>query len=251
MNITGNTILITGGGTGIGRGLAEAFQALGNQVIIAGRRQQALDETTAANPGMQAVALDVEDAIAVRAFAARMTKDYPTLNGLINNAGIMRAENLLAQSDDLADMEATITTNLLGPIRLTAALLSHLQKQPQATIINVSSGLAFVPLAMTPTYSATKAALHAYTQALRFQLRETTTQVIELIPPAVATDLMPGAASSPHAMRLNEFIAESMHLLQTQPSATEICVERVKFLRFAAESGQFDTVFNTLNQRSR
>jgi uncharacterized oxidoreductase len=148
-------------------------------------------------------------------------------------------------------MEATITTNLLGPIRLTAALLPHLQQQPQATIINVSSGLAFVPLALTPTYSATKAALHAYTQALRFQLRNTTTQVIELIPPAVTTDLMPGSATNPHMMPLNEFIAESMHLLQTQPSATEICVERVKFLRNAAESGQYDTVFTTLNQRAR
>ncbi|MCX6047831.1 MAG: SDR family oxidoreductase [Chloroflexi bacterium] len=251
MNMTGNTILITGGGSGIGRGLAEALHALGNQVIIAGRRQQALNETTAANPGMQSIVLDMEDASAIRAFATRITKDYPALNVLINNAGIMRAENLLDQPADLADMEATITTNLLGPIRLTAALLPHLQQQAQATILNVSSGLAFVPLALTPTYSATKAALHAYTQALRFQLRATTTEVIELIPPAVATDLMPGSASNPHMMPLNEFIAESMHLLQTQPSATEICVERVKFLRNAAERGQFDTVFTTLNQRAR
>jgi uncharacterized oxidoreductase len=248
MNITGNTILITGGGSGIGRGLAESFYALGNQVIIAGRRRQALDETTAVNPGMQSVTLDVEDAAAIRAFAARIAQDYPGLNVLINNAGIMRAENLLAQPNDLADMETTITTNLLGPIRLTNALLPHLQKQPQATIINVSSGLAFVPLILTPTYSATKAAIHSYTQALRFQLRETATQVIELIPPAVATDLMPGGASNPRMMPLNEFIAESMNLLKAQPSAAEICVERVKFLRYAAEGGQFDTVFNTLNQ---
>lgn len=248
MNSTGNTILITGGGSGIGRGLAEAFHALGNQVIIAGRRKQALDEATAANPGMQSVILDVEDAAAIRAFAARITQDYPALNVLINNAGIMRIENLLAQPDDLADVEATIITNLLGPLRLTAALLPHLQKQSEATIINVSSGLAFVPLAMTPTYSATKAALHSYTQALRFQLRDTTTQVIELIPPAVATEILPGASSNPNAMPLNDFIAESMNLLKTQPSATEICVEPVKFLRYATDGGQFDTVFNTLNQ---
>ncbi|MEO7910596.1 MAG: SDR family oxidoreductase [Roseiflexaceae bacterium] len=251
MNITGNTILITGGGSGIGRGLAESFHALGNQVIIAGRRQQALDETTAANPGMKSAILDVEDAGVIRAFAARLTKDYPALNVLINNAGIMRAENLLTQPEDLADMEATIVTNLFGPLRLTAALLSHLQKQPQATIINLSSGLAFVPLALTPTYSATKAAIHSYTQALRFQLRETTIQVIELIPPAVATDLMAGGASDPRRMPLNEYIAESMNLLKTQPSAMEISVERVKFLRFAAESGQFDSVFNTMNPASR
>lgn len=251
MKITGNTILITGGGSGIGRGLAEAFQALGNQVIIAGRREQALDETTAANPGMKSLVLDIEDATAIRAFATRVIEDYPSLNVLINNAGIMRVENLLKQEDNLTDMEATITTNLLGPIRLTAALLPHLQKQSQATIITVSSGLAFVPLALTPTYSATKASIHSYTQALRFQLRDSTTQVIELIPPAVATDLLPGSKKDPHVMPLEEFIAESMNILKTQPLAPEICVERVKFLRYAAETGQFDTTFNSLNQRAR
>ncbi len=248
MKITGNTILITGGGSGIGRGLAESFLTLGNQVIIAGRRQQALDETTAANPGMRSVVFDVENTANIRTFVEHLRADFPDLNVLINNAGIMRAENLLAQTADLEDMEATITTNLLGPIRLIAALLPDLQKQPTATIINVSSGLAFVPAAFTPTYSATKAAIHSYTQALRFQLRNTSTQVIELIPPAVATELMPGSASNPRSMPLNEFIAESMNLLKTQPSAIEISVERVKFLRYAAEEGQFDSVFNNLNQ---
>lgn len=251
MNISGNTILITGGGSGIGRGLAEAFHALGNQVIIAGRRKQALDDTTAANPGMRSAVVDVEDAAAIATFAASITKEYPALNVLVNNAGIMRAENLLAQQDDLRDMEATVATNLLGPIRLIAALLPHLQTQPQSTIINVSSGLAFVPLALTPTYSATKAAIHAYTQSLRFQLKDTTTQVIELVPPAVATDLMPTSSSNPHAMALDAFITESMNLLQAQPSATEICVERVLFLRHAAANGRFDTAFATLNQRSQ
>ena len=251
MNMTGNTILITGGGSGIGRGLAEAFHALGNQVIIAGRRQAALDEVTAANPGMASVTLDVTDAAAIRAFANGITQEYPALNVLINNAGIMRAEDLLNQPDDLADMESTITTNLLGPLRLTAALLPHLRQQPHATIMNVSSGLAFVPLVLTPTYSATKAAIHAYSQALRVQLQDTSVDVIELIPPAVATDLMPGHADNPHSMPLDAFIAESINLLQTQPSATEICVEQVKFLRYAAERGQFDSVFQTINQTSR
>lgn len=251
MNMTGNTVLITGGGSGIGRGLAEAFHALGNQVIIAGRRQAALDEVTAANPGMASVTLDVADDAAIRTFADGITREYPALNVLINNAGIMRAEDLLNQPDDLADMEATVTTNLLGPIRLTAALLSHLRQQPQATIMNVSSGLAFVPLVLTPTYSATKAAIHAYSQALRVQLQDTSVDVIELIPPAVATDLMPGHADNPHSMPLDAFIAESINVLQTQLSATEICVEQVKFLRYAAERGQFETVFQTLNQTSR
>ena len=180
MNSTGNTILITGGGSGIGRGLAEALQALGNQVIIAGRRKQALEETAAANPGMKSIPLDIESPAAIRAFAAKIAAEFPSLNVLINNAGIMRAEKLFAQQSDLADAEATVATNLLGPIRLIAVLLPHLLKQPRATIINVSSGLAFVPLAITPTYCATKAAIHSYTQSLRYQLKNTPIEVLEL-----------------------------------------------------------------------
>src|SRR5579872_3684960 len=196
MKTTGNTILITGGGSGIGRGLAEAFHALGNHVIIAGRRKQPLDETRAANPGMTALTLDIADAVNIRSFAARLATSYPALNVLINNAGIMRVENLQSQPDDLDDAESTIATNLLGPIRLTAALLPLLKKQPRSTIMNVSSGLAFVPMAPTPTYCATKAAIHSYTQSLRYQLQGSTIEVLELIPPYVATDLLNGPAAA-------------------------------------------------------
>ncbi|MFY9751926.1 MAG: SDR family NAD(P)-dependent oxidoreductase, partial [Candidatus Acidiferrales bacterium] len=180
MKTTGNTILITGGGSGVGRGLAEAFHALGNQVIIAGRRQQALDETTAASPGMKSATLDIEDAANIRAFAARLASGFPALNVLINNAGIMRAEKLNSQQADLTDAQAIVATNLLGPIRLTAALLPLLRKQPHAAIMNVSSGLAFVPFAVTPTYCATKAAIHSYTQAMRYQFKGTSIEVLEL-----------------------------------------------------------------------
>ena len=246
MNFTGNTILITGGGSGIGRGLAEAFHALGNQVIIAGRRQSALDETTAANTGMKSMQFDIQDSRSIFLFAAKVVKEFPALNVLINNAGIMRAEKLLAQQPDLADAEAIVTTNLLGPIRLTAVLLPHLEKQPHAAILNVSSGLAFLPLALTPTYCATKAAIHSYTLSLRYQLRATRIEVLELVPPYVQTDLMNGA-EDPRAMPLAQFIAEVMEILKQQPTPKEICVENVKPLRHAAESGSFDQIFNGLN----
>ncbi len=250
MKMTDNTILITGGGSGIGRGLAEAFHRLGNQVIVAGRGQKTLDETTAANPGMKSVTLDVADPKSIQSFADEVTKDYPSLNVLINNAGIMQPENLLEKSRDPSTAGKTVRTNLLGPIRLTSALLPMLQQQPRATIMNVSSGLAFVPLAMTPTYCATKAAIHSYTQSLRYQLKATNVEVIELIPPYVQTTLMGDQqANDPNAMPLNEFITEVMDILQSQPNANEVCVKRVYPLRFAAEQGQekYENFFNQFN----
>ena len=250
MKTTGNTILITGGGSGIGRGLAEAFHKRGNQVIISGRGQKALAETIAANPGMKSLTLDMADPASLRAGAARLAEAHPSCNVLIHNAGIMRPADLLAQPDNLADAEATVATNLLGPIRLTAALLPLLLKQPRATVMTVTSGLAFVPLALAPTYCATKAALHSYTQSLRYQLRATSVEVLELIPPYVATRLMGDhQANDPRAMPLDEFIAEVMDLLTTQPTATEICVQRVSPLRAAAAGGQeqYDQVFQGLN----
>jgi uncharacterized oxidoreductase len=249
MNTKGNTILITGGGSGIGRGLAEAFHKAGNQVIIAGRRRQALDQVTAANPGIRAVALDIGDAASIRDVAAQLSRDFPALNAVINNAGIMSPENLLEQTPDVSDAEAIVTTNLLGPIRLTAALLPQLRRQPRSTIMMVSSGLAFLPLAFTPTYCATKAAIHSYTLSLRWQLRGTSTQVIELIPPYVQTELL-GAqqAADPRAMPLADYILETMQILRTQPDAAEVCVERVNPLRFAVESGKFDAAFTGLNE---
>jgi uncharacterized oxidoreductase len=247
MRTSGNTILITGGGSGIGRGLAEALQAAGNHVIISGRRKALLEEVVEANSGMKSLVLDIEDRSSIRAFASRLASEFPALNVLINNAGIMRTENLLDQQDDLSDAEAIVTTNLLGPIRMTAALLPLLRKHESSTIINVTSGLAFVPLAPTPTYNATKAAIHSYTLSLRYQLKGTTTEVLEIIPPYVQTDLMNGA-EDPRAMPLADFIKETMQLLQTQPTPHEICVKNVHPLRFAAEEGRFDATFNGLNE---
>jgi len=249
MNITNNTILITGGGSGIGRGLAEAFHALGNKVIIAGRRQHALAEVTDANPGMASVTLDIDNPEAIRSFAAEVTELHPTLNVLINNAGISRLENLKAKPEDTTNAEAMITTNLLGPIRLTAALLPHLRKQPRATIINVTSGLAFVPLPVAPIYSATKAALHSYTESLRVQFKDTPLEFLEIIPPYVQTELGgPAQAADPRAMPLKDYIAETIQILKSQPQSRENCVERVKPLRFAEATGSFDKMLQMLGQ---
>lgn len=246
MQKSGNTILITGGGSGIGRGLAEAFHRLGNKVIITGRRRTALEKVTAANPGMESAVFDVQERENIRSFAEEIVRQHPSLNVLLNNAGIMRPEKLQEQSEDLADAEAIVATNLLGPIRLTAALLPYLRKHPRSAVINVSSGLAFVPMAMTATYCATKAAVHSYTQSLRHQLRGSGAEVIEIIPPYVQTDLMNGA-SDPRAMPLADYIAETMNLLTSEPTPEEIIVERVKPLRFAADSGNYKQMYDMLN----
>ncbi|WP_285403119.1 SDR family oxidoreductase [Luteibacter sp. ME-Dv--P-043b] len=248
MDIKGNTILITGGGSGIGRALAEAFHARGNQVVIAGRRQAALDETTAANPGMASALLDIEAPSSIGQFAERLTREHPALNVVIHNAGIMRPEDIKDGATDAA--EATIATNLLGPIRLNAALIGHLLAQPKATVMTVSSGLAFTPLSLTPTYCATKAAIHSYSNSLRYQLRNSNVQVMELVPPYVQTELMgERQKSDPNAMPLDVFITEVMGLIESQPDAHEILVERVKPLRFAEASGNFEAFFQQFNDQ--
>lgn len=247
MHITGNTILITGGGSGIGRALAEALHAKGNQVIVAGRRESVLDEVTAANPGMASMLLDIQDKADIEAFARQIVERFPKLNAVLNNAGIMKPENVPA-ADNLAIAEETIATNLLGPIRLTTALLPHLLTQQNATVLTVSSGLAFVPLAGTLTYSATKAAIHSWSIGLREQLKNTSIGVIEIAPPYVQTELLgPHQAVDPAAMPLADFIAEVMTILETRPDAAEVIVERCKPLRYAEATGTFANVFAALN----
>jgi uncharacterized oxidoreductase len=245
MKLSANTIHITGGGSGIGRELAVRFHALGNRVIVAGRRRDALDETIADREGMFAAELDVGDPASIEAAARALVADYPDLNILINNAGIMASEDL-GGSRDLAIAEATVTTNLLGPIRLTNALIDHLRTRPDAAIVNLTSGLASVPLVSAPTYSATKAAIHSYTLSLRQQLKGKV-EVIELIPPGVQTDLTPGQSTREGYMPLEAYIDEVMSLFAIQPTPPEIAVERVKFLRNAEAEGRFAQTFATLN----
>jgi len=245
MKPMGNTILITGGGSGIGAALAHRLHDQGNRIIVTGRRPEALAATIAGRANMTALPLDVADPAAIPAFAAEVTARHPDLNVVINNAGIMRTERL-DRRRDLSDAEATIATNLLGPIRLTDALIDHLQTRPDAAIVNVSSGLAFVPLVTSPTYSATKAAIHSYTQSLRVALAGKV-EVIELAPPAVQTGLTPGQETRRGYQPLDAFIDEVMALFTRQPTPPEILVQRVHFQRFAEAEGRFDAALATLS----
>ncbi len=227
MKLTENTIFITGGGTGIGRGLAEALHKLGNKVIISGRRKEHLDATAKANPGMDSVELDIANPMNIAAVAKKLIADYPALNVLINNAGIMLIDDAAGKIDDQL-LTSTVTTNLLGPIRLTSALIEHLKKQPKAAIVYNTSALAFVPLALTAVYSATKAALHSYILSQRYKLKGTSVSVREISPPWVQTDLL-NSKEEPRAMPLKDFIEETVELLGTD--AKEIVVEQAQAFR--------------------
>jgi len=244
MKTTGNTILVSGGGSGIGLALAQRWHDAGNRVIITGRNAAKLDAAIAGRANMAAVTLDVTDADAIAAFAKDIVARYPDLNILVNNAGIMSAEDASAKRD-LAQAEATVVTNILGPIRLTDALVDHLAAQDDAAIVNVTSGLAFVPLPKAPTYSATKAAMHSYSVALRIQL-EGKVEVIELAPPAVRTDLTPGQSTREGYMPLDEFADEVMSLFAVEPTPAEILVQNVLPLRNAEANGNVPAVLGML-----
>ena len=247
MNISGNTIFIPGSTSGIGLALALALQARGNTIIIGGRRTGLLDQIAAEHPGLDTVTIDTSNAASIEGAAQEVLARHPDLNVLIPMAGIMRVEDWHKPAGFLDSAESVITTNVLGPVRLLAAFTEHLQAQPDATIITVSSGLAFAPLAATPSYSASKAAIHMLSESVRLQYADTNVQVIELVPPSVRTGLLPGQEDNEVAMPLDEFITEAVALLETQPDAREIQVERVKFLRYGEARGDYDQVVATLN----
>jgi uncharacterized oxidoreductase len=247
MNTSGNTIFIPGSTSGIGLALARELQARGNAVIVGGRRADLLGQIAAAHPGIDTVQIDTADPASIDSAAKQVLVRHPDLNVLVTMAGIMRAEDWRQPESFLASAESVITTNVLGPIRLIAAFIEHLRAQPDATIVTVSSGLAFAPLKVTPSYNASKAAIHMLSESLRLQLAGTTVKVVELVPPSVRTSLLPGQESSEVAMPLQEFVTEVLALLQAQPDAREIQVERVKFLRYGEARGDYDQVVKTLN----
>lgn len=238
MQTSGNTILITGGGSGIGRELAHKWHDLGNTVIVAGRTQASLDETAAGHANIHTMIVDVGDADDLARFAKKVVEVHPAINVLVNNAGIMRFEDI-TEERELGDAEATIVTNLLGPIRLIDGLIEHLKAQENAAIINVTSGLAFVPMPRTATYSATKAAMHSYTVSLRAKL-EGMVEVIELAPPAVQTELTPGQSTREGYMPLDDFIEETMLGFTAEETHQEVLTQNVLFLRNAEAEGRFD-----------
>lgn len=247
MNITGNTIFIPGSTSGIGLALALELQARGNTVVIGGRRADLLEQLAAEHPGLGTVRIDTADPASIQAAAREVIARYPELNVLVAMAGIMRVEDWHRPETFLSSAEEIVTTNLLGPIRLIGAFVEHLQTRPDATIVTVSSGLAFAPLRVTPSYNASKAAIHMLTESLRLQLADTSVKLVELVPPAVRTALLPGQETSDFAMPLDEFVTEVVGLIESQPDATEIQVERVKFLRYGEARGDYDKVVATLN----
>lgn len=245
MEISGNTILITGGGSGIGRALAHRFNDLGNAVIVTGRHMAPLTETIGERKHMSAYLLDVEDPSAIKSFASSLLGDHPGLNVIINNAGVMRYEDMTS-ARDLGDAETMVMTNLLGPIRMIDAFVSHLAGQPGSAIVTLSSGLAFVPMIAAPTYNATKAAIHSYSLSLREQLRGKV-EVIEMIPPAVQTDLTPGQATRDGYLPLETFVDQVMAKFRQQPTPEEIVVERARILRDAEREFRFQAVMKAVN----
>lgn len=242
-----NTVFIPGATSGIGLALALALHKEGNTVVIGGRRADRLAAIEAEHPGIGTVVVDTTDPAGIEAAAQEVRTRYPQLNVVIAMAGIMRIEDWRRPEAFLASAEAVITTNVLGPIRLIAAFVEHLQKQPDATLVTVSSGLAFTPFAATPSYNASKAAIHMLSEALRIQLADTSVSVVEIVPPAVRTALLPGQDTSEHAMPLDEYVAEVMELLRSDPTAKEIQVERVKFLRHAEARGDYDEIVAAIN----
>ncbi len=245
MDITRDTVFIPGATSGIGLALAVRLRAHGATVIIGGRRRELLD-SLGAEHGFGTVQLDTTDPASVRAAAAEVTERWPELNGVVLMAGIMVAEDWDGP-EALSTAEAVVTTNVLGPLRLVAAFLDHLRARPAASIVTVSSGLAFVPLQATPSYNGSKAFIHMFSESLRLQLAGTGVAVQELVPPAVRTDLMPGHADNPNGMALDEYADEVIALLQDRPDSPEILVERVKVLRYAAVQGRYEEVVDLLN----
>lgn len=190
MQMSKNTILITGGTSGIGFELVKQLSQIGNTIIVTGRDPKKLERAKSAFPKIHTIQSDVSDPKAITALFDQVTRQFPELNILINNAGIMKSINVHDKKGTLDEVTEEIEINLNGPVRMVKQFLPHLKSKPTAAIVNVTSGLAFVPLPMSPVYCATKAGLHSYTLSLRVQLKKSNVKVFELAPPATQTELL-------------------------------------------------------------
>lgn len=249
MRMTDNTILITGGTSGIGRALAQAFHDRGNRVIITGRRQDLLAEVAEGRPGIIGMHLDLNDPRSVAGVAGEVRERFPGLNVLIANAGISRTEDMTADSWDTGPAEAIVATNIVGMLRSVAAFLPLLKQQPGATIMATSSALAFLPRADFPAYCASKAFLHSWLTSLRHQLRNFPIDVLELSPPYVQTELTgTSQTTDPRAMPLATYVSEVMAMLgQGRHPRGEVLLEKDQARRWAERDGTYDAMFATLN----
>ncbi|ANH67656.1 SDR family oxidoreductase [Mitsuaria sp. 7] len=249
MKLTGNTILVTGGTSGIGRALAEALHDRGNRVIVTGRRQPLLEAMSLARPGLVGLALDVDDPASFARFTATLRAHFPELNVLIANAGISRTEDMTRDAWTADDAEAIVQTNILGVVRVAAAVLPLLKGKADAAFLATSSALAFVPRADFPTYCASKAFLHSWLQSLRHQMRHVPIEVLELSPPYVQTELT-GAqqASDPRAMPLPDYVAEVLQMLEDgRTPRGEVLLDRDLPRRWAERDGKYEALFSAMN----
>lgn len=249
MQMTGNTILITGATSGIGRALAEAFHDSGNRVIITGRRLSLLEEISKARPGLVGLPLDLDDPASLARLASDVGARFPELNVLVANAGISRAEDMTRDGWDVSDARSIVETNIMGVLGVTAAFLPLIKGRPGATIMATSSNLAFIPRADFPTYCASKAFLHSWLQSLRHQLRKIPVEVLELSPPYLQTELTGGhQVSDPRAMPVATYVAEIMQLLEAgNHPAGEVLVEHDRGRRSAEREGRYDEIYAAIN----
>lgn len=249
MKLTGNTVLVTGGTSGIGRALAEALHDGGNRVVVAGRRQALLDDICTARPDIEGLLLDVDDPASLARLGPELRQRFPTLNVLVANAGISRAENMADDAWTADTAEAIVQTNILGVLRVTAAVLPLIKNKADATLLATSSALAFVPRADFPAYCASKAFLHSWLQSLRHQLRSFPVEVLELLPPYIQTELTGAAqANDPRAMPLPQYLAQALHKLKAGDTpGGELLLERDLPRRWAERDGNFDAIFSTMN----
>lgn len=245
MLIEPSTVLVTGGNSGIGKELAGRLHGRGHRVVVAGRREDALAKVVDAHPGLEHIVLDQGDPASIAECRGIVDARYPDLNVLVNSAGVIMTEDLTDPAD-LVKAEDTIGINLLGPIRLTSALLPVLRGKPGATIITLSSGLGFVPRNQYATYCASKAALHSYVQSLRVQVAPLGVDVVEVIPPGVQTEMM-GDVVNPAALPVGTFVDQVLDILDRPQHDREICVEAVHRLRFAEARGDYDEIYAGMN----